>query len=113
MRQPKFGFPDSPVYYLQRYKHSVRPRPCQYCYRNDKVIAAYYYQQDIGYACASHLLDMASIYLGARIQWEEYQEIDKRMSRLLQRESTTAPIVMDWVQPDSYVVEETENGLGG
>jgi hypothetical protein len=56
---------------------------------------------------------MASIYLGARIQWEDFQEIDKRMSRLLQRESTTAPIVMDWVQPDSYVVDEKENGLGG
>ncbi len=56
---------------------------------------------------------MASIYLGARIQWEDYQEIDKRMSRLLQRESTTAPIVMEWEQPVSYVVEETGNGLDG
>ena len=67
----------------------------------------------MGFACASHLLDMCSIYLGARIDWQEYQEIDKRMSRLLLRKSTTAPVVMDWAQPDSYVVDEKENGLDG
>ena len=41
LRQPKYGFPDSPTYYLEKYKHSVRPRPCVRCGQ-----AAYYWHPD-------------------------------------------------------------------
>lgn len=108
LRQPEIGFPDSPTYYLEKYKHTVRPRPCVRCGQ-----AAYYWHPDWSFVCSPHLLDLVGIW-EAKIDWQEYKEIDKRMERLLKRPPYSgAPLVMEWDMPVSYVVEENENGLVG
>ena len=103
MRQPKIGFPDSPTYYLEKYTHSVRPRPCDRCGQ-----AAYYWHPARSYVCAPHLLDLVCVW-EAKIDWKEYKEIDSRMERLLKRSPYSGtPLVEDWAMPLSYQVDDEE-----
>jgi hypothetical protein len=68
---------------------------------------------DWSFVCAPHLLDLVCVW-EAKIDWQEYKEIDKRMERLLKRPPYSGvSLVQEWDMPVSYVVEETWNGLGG
>jgi hypothetical protein len=68
---------------------------------------------DWSYVCAPHLLDLVCIW-EAKIDWQEYKEIDNRMERLLKRPTYSgAPLVTEWTPPVNYVVEETKNGWDG
>lgn len=75
----KYGALGTPFYYLGKYRHTQRPKPCVRCKQN-----AYYYHPDFDYVCASHLLDLVNIG-GLAFDWEEYPEVWARTERLLQR----------------------------
>ena len=77
----RFNNPNSPFYYLRKYKTSQRPRPCDKCRQN-----AYYWHDYWGWVCASHLLDLVNIG-GLYWNWEDYPEVWQRTERLLQREA--------------------------
>lgn len=81
MADPKFNNPNSPFYYLRKYKTTQRPRPCDRCRQN-----AYYWHDSWGWVCAAHLLDLVNI---AEIAWSwgDYPEVWERTERLLQREA--------------------------
>lgn len=77
---PKYGFSNSPFYYLGKYKTTQRPRVCERCTQS-----AYYYHHDWGWCCAAHLLDLVNIGETA-FSWTDYKEVWDRCERLLQRE---------------------------
>ena len=99
----KFGWPDEPMYYLNKYKSTQRPRKCSRCKQN-----AYYYHPNFYYVCASHLLDLVNVG-GLAFSWEEYPEVWARTERLLQRpapqstgvQSTDAPYGKNAVNQES------------
>jgi hypothetical protein len=74
----------SPLYYLQKYKTTQRPRPCNRCGQN-----AYYWHPSWDWVCASHLLDLINIG-GMAFSWEEYPEVWARTERLLLREAPSS-----------------------
>lgn len=80
MAEPKYGYPNTPMYYLGKYRTTQRPRVCVRCKQN-----AYYYHPDWDWVCAAHLLDLVNIG-GMAFDWEDYPEIWQRTERLLQRE---------------------------
>lgn len=86
---PKYGFSNSPFYYLGKYKTTQRPRVCERCTQS-----AYYYHHDWGWCCAAHLLDLVNIGEAA-FSWIDYQEVWDRCERLLQREPKQSGIVRD------------------
>lgn len=88
----KYGLPGTPLYYLGKYRHTQRPRPCVRCRQN-----AYYYHPDYDYLCASHLLDLVNIGEEA-FSWDDYPEVWARTERLLQRKP-----------PKSISVQSTES----
>lgn len=79
-RAPKYGYSNTPFYYLGKYKTTQRPRQCVRCRQS-----AYYYHDDWDWVCASHLLDLVNIG-GLAFDWEDYPEVWARTERLLQRE---------------------------
>lgn len=84
---PKYGFSNSPFYYLGKYKTTQRPRVCRRCTQS-----AYYYHPDWDWCCAAHLLDLVNIG-GTAFSWDEYPEVWTRTERLLQRQPRTSGIV--------------------
>lgn len=106
-RPPKHGRPeDGPTYYLNKYKHSERPKKCQRCSQN-----AYYYHEDFHYLCAAHLLDLVNIG-GMAFHWEDYPEVWERTEKLLQREPKVfgTALNMDVDTPDAVT---DQRKLGG
>lgn len=76
-RPPKNDWPDTPWYWMAKFKHTERPKPCSRCGQN-----AYYYYQE--YLCAPHLLDLCN--LGeVHWKWDEYPEVWARTEMLLRR----------------------------
>lgn len=103
-RSPKFGIPNTPIWFLGRYKTTQRPRPCVRCGQN-----AYYYHPDWDYVCAPHLLDLVNIG-GNAFNWGDYPEVWNRTERLLRRPSTT---VLNTTQPlDNSVVTKAKQWDG-
>lgn len=96
------------MYYLEKYKTTKRPRPCNRCGQN-----AYYYHPDFHYLCAAHLLDLVNIG-GMAFDWEEYPEVWQRTTRLLQRQQpeSTSATVMDYAPLVQKNVQNNER-LGG
>jgi hypothetical protein len=84
---PKYGFSNSPFYYLGKYKTTQRPRVCERCTQS-----AYYYHDDWGWCCAAHLLDLVNIG-EISFSWDDYKEVWDRCERLLQREPRMSGIV--------------------
>lgn len=74
----------SPIWYLQKYKTTQRPRQCNRCGHN-----AYYWHPSWDWVCASHLLDLINIG-GLAFSWEDYPEVWARTERLLQREAPSS-----------------------
>jgi hypothetical protein len=93
MVNDKHGY--SPLWFLNRYKTSQRPRLCRRCGQN-----AYYYHDDWDWLCAAHLLDLVNIGENA-FSWQDYPEVWARTERLLQRK----PLRSSGVS----VVESTKN----
>lgn len=104
---PKYGFSNSPFYYLGRYKTTQRPRVCERCTQS-----AYYYHDDWGWCCAAHLLDLVNIGELA-FSWEEYREVWDRCERLLQREPRKSGTVksVDVDQNDAVTWEDPLDGF--
>jgi len=104
---PKYGFSNSPFYYLGKYKTTQRPRECERCTQS-----AYYYHHDWGWCCAAHLLDLVNIGEAA-FSWDDYREVWDRCERLLQREPKKSTTVKN-VDVDIYnavLWEESSDGL--
>lgn len=104
---PKYGFSNSPFYYLGKYKTTQRPRECERCTQS-----AYYYHHDWGWCCAAHLLDLVNIGEAA-FSWDDYREVWDRCERLLQREPRKSGIVknVDVDMSDAAQWEESSDGL--
>lgn len=81
-RYPKYTWPDSPMYYLGKYKTTQRPRVCV---RSGHT--AYYYHPTYDWLCSSCLLDLVNIGQMA-FKWCEYEEVWNRCQRLLDRPLT-------------------------
>jgi len=77
----KYGVPNTPFYYLGKYRTSQRPRVCVRCLQN-----AYYYHPDFDWLCAPHLLDLVNIG-ELEFSWKDYPEVWARTERLLQRKA--------------------------
>ena len=74
----------SPVYFLEKYKTTQRPRICNRCRQN-----AYYWHPQWDWVCAAHLLDLVNIG-GLEFNWGDYPEVWARTERLLQREAPSS-----------------------
>mgnify|MGYP006286914177 CR=1 FL=1 len=87
---------ESPHFWLRKYKTTERPRPCERCSQN-----AYYYHDDFGYLCATHLLDLINI--GEVLwKWTDYPEIWQRTEILLKRpkpSGTAKNMVVEHLSP--------------
>lgn len=108
MRKVSKAPPYTPMYYLEMYKTTKRPRACNRCGQN-----AYYYHPDFHYVCAAHLLDLVNIG-GMAFDWEEFPEVWQRTERLLQRQlpGSTGVTVTDTVALAPKSVKNNER-LGG
>ena len=115
-REPKYGYSNTPFYYLGKYRTTQRPRPCVRCKQN-----AYYYHDDWDWVCAAHLLDLVNIG-GLAFSWEDYPEVWQRTERLLQREPLSSGTVKTadadmtnaalWEEPlDGFKEESNEQSL--
>lgn len=106
-RDPKYGYPNTPFYYLGKYRTTQRPRACVRCSQN-----AYYYHDDWDWVCASHLLDLVNIG-GLAFSWEDYPEVWQRTERLLQREPKQSTIVnnVDVAMNSAALWEDPLDGL--
>ena len=100
---PKYGFSNTPFYYLGKYKTTQRPRVCQRCTQS-----AYYYHDDWGWCCASHLLDLVNIG-GLAFNWDDYKEVWDRCERLLQRAPQSSSSAKNMVSP--YGNSAVENDM--
>lgn len=100
---PKYGFSNTPFYYLGKYKTTQRPRTCVRCGQS-----AYYYHDDWDWVCASHLLDLVNIGEVA-FSWDEYPEVWARTERLLQRAAPLSSTVKNMVYP--YGSNAVENDM--
>ena len=69
----------TPLELLEKYKVTVRPRPCQIstCGWN-----AHYYHETRGFLCSSHLLDLANIG-ETEFKWANYEEVWHRTGIML------------------------------
>jgi hypothetical protein len=103
----KFGWPDEPMYYLNKYKSTQRPRQCSRCKQN-----AYYYHPNFHYVCASHLLDLVNVG-GLAFSWEDYPEVWARTERLLQREAPLSSGVKNMESPSGSNAVEIEQSWDG
>jgi hypothetical protein len=97
----------SPLYYLQKYKTTQRPRLCNRCGQN-----AYYWHPSWDWVCASHLLDLINIG-GMAFSWEEYPEVWQRTERLLQREAPSSTTVKNTELAEEIDVVNQENMWDG
>jgi len=79
---PKYGFSNSPFYYLGKY-------------------------HDWGWCCASHLLDLVNIG-GLAFSWEDYPEVWARTERLLKREPRMFGTAKNMDVDTPYAVTEDE-----
>jgi hypothetical protein len=102
MEPAKFNNPNSPFYYLRKYKTTQRPRQCVKCRQN-----AYYWHDTWSWVCAAHLLDLVNI---AEVAWSwgDYPDVWERTERLLQRE---APPFTGAQNTHSQQEEDAVNGL--
>jgi hypothetical protein len=103
---PKYGYSNTPFYYLGKYKTTQRPRVCERCTQS-----AYYYHHDWGWCCAAHLLDLVNIGQLA-FSWDEYKEVWDRCERLLQREPKRSGTVKN-VDVDTIDAVQWEEQLDG
>jgi len=104
---PKYGFSNSPFYYLGKYKTTQRPRVCNRCTQS-----AYYYHDDWDWCCAAHLLDLVNIGQLA-FKWADYEEVWQRTNRLLQRAPKASTTVknVDVDMNDAVLWQESSDGL--
>jgi hypothetical protein len=100
---PKYGYSNTPFYYLGKYKTTQRPRVCVRCGQS-----AYYYHDDWDWVCAAHLLDLVNIGQLA-FKWADYEEVWQRTERLLQRAAPSSTGVKNTVyQYGKNAVEDEE-----